>query len=138
MVVAGACATRPGGTGGVSGTVPPFPVSVGPLGDLGEFVVEADQPTERTILIDLDGVTIPAGTEINGGTFLFDPDTIAFTPAGTGKFQVAAQTTPFDFQVTGWAFGKEPTDGDCGNGDEYGPYTIMTSGHHPRHGGHGA
>jgi hypothetical protein len=113
VMVAWGCVTVPAGlAGGGSNT---FTVTLD--GDLADFDVEAGAPSEKII-------SIPSvGAMITGGTFTFDTDSITFTPTGPAKGVVSAQTGPFDLEVTGFAFPRDPL-GACGDGDQYGPYTV--------------
>lgn len=117
-MISGCVATTPGGgTGGGSGSVP---VAISLNGEVAAFEVTAGEPKEKTILIDLPVLDFT----VSGGSFALTPDVISFEPAGPGgKGRVAAQTGPFDFDVTGFAFPRDPL-GNCGEGDTYGPYTV--------------
>ncbi|MHC4092248.1 MAG: hypothetical protein ACYSVY_18585, partial [Planctomycetota bacterium] len=121
--LAGCTTTAGGGGGGGGGGDGPLAVTIDLEDNAAEFAVEADVPTEKTILITLEGLAQQPGQGITGGTFMLEPDTISFEPSGPGKAATAAQTAPFDFQVTGFAFPKDPI-GACGDGDQYGPYTV--------------
>lgn len=123
------CASRSGGggggggAGGTGGTVS-APVALGTEpGGVGEFMVTAGQPTEKTVTVDFNLNTSPNST-VSGGTFGLDPNAVTFEPASNpGKARAAAQAAPFEFTVTGWAFPRQPL-GACGDGDQYGPYTV--------------
>ncbi len=117
--IVGGCVatTRSGGTGSGNGAVP---VAISLNGEVAAFNVTAGAPTEKTILIDLPVLDFT----VSGGTFALAPDVISFEEAGAGgKGRVAAQAGPFDFDVTGFVFSRDPL-GACGDGDTYGPYTL--------------
>lgn len=107
------------GAGGGSGSITVDVALDDPDPALAAFNVTADEPMEKTILLNLPEVQ---GT-VTGGTLSFVAGAITFEPTGPGKGRVAAQVGPFAFEVTGFVFPRDPL-GGCGDGDEYGPYTV--------------
>lgn len=105
-----------------TGPIPVIVVLDEPDPALAEFDVVADEPTEKSIAVNLQ-IPINANVEIAGGTFEFAPGDFSFEPAGASKAMAAAELSPFNFEVTGYVFSKT-IGGTCGHGDEYGPYEV--------------